>query len=156
MPNRIKNNHGFTLIELVIVVAIIGILATAIITGTDFIDQRAQSADVGNYNIARNLQSAFEQYLITNQTSALDYGTGEFGYLLTSNSSEDKNLKLLVASGILKSGYQVPANTFYLKKDGNTVVVQYKLTSKRYRSTECPTVTTGDCWFQVPNSGQLQ
>jgi len=156
MPNKYNDNKGFTLIELVIVVAIIGILATAIITGTDFIDQRAQSSDVGNYNIARNLQSAFEQYLITNQTSGLDYGTSENGYLLTGSSSSDKNLKLLVATGILKAGYQVPENSFYLKKDGNTVVVQYKLTSKRYRASTCPTVTSGDCWFQVPNSGQLK
>jgi prepilin-type N-terminal cleavage/methylation domain-containing protein len=151
MPRNIKNNSGFTLIELVIVVAIIGILATAIITGTDFIDQRAQSMDVGNYNVARNLQASFEQYLISTQNASLNT-EGENGKLIANN---DENIKKLIDSGILKSGYQIPSSTFYLKKDGNSVVVQFKLTSKRYKTSTCEANVT-DCWFAVPNSGTLK
>lgn len=155
MKKFTKNNSGFTLIELVIVVAIIGILATAIISGTNFIDQRAQSVDVGNYNIARNLQAAFEQYAITIGTGTADLNiSGTNGTVL---AASDANLTKLINAGILKSNFVVPATTFYLNTDSGNIIIQYKLTSTRYRNTICPNTTTAtDCWFKVPSSGALK
>jgi len=148
-----KNNNGFTLIELIIVVAIIGILATAIISGTDFIDQRAQSVDVGNYNIARNLQSAFEQYIIVNSDDDLNYATGVSG---TALKKGDANYNKLVEKGIIKESYVLQEDTFYLVKEGNYPTIQFKLTSKRYKRSICSqTSTTSDCVFKVPSTGPL-
>lgn len=152
-----KNNSGFTLIELIIVIAIIGILATAIISGTDFIDQRAQTVDVGNYNIARNLQSAFEQYLIINGTDDLNYATGVSG---TAISTGDNNYLKLVSKGVIKNSYKVPEGTFYLiKSSGNFPEIHFKLSSQRYKKSICPSTTSttsSDCVFKVPSTGALK
>jgi prepilin-type N-terminal cleavage/methylation domain-containing protein len=148
-----KNNSGFTLIELIIVIAIIGILATAIISGTDFIDQRAQTVDVGNYNIARNLQSAFEQYLIVNGTDDLTYVDNYTGDGIKNG---DANFNKLVAKGVIKSSYQVPTGIFYLIKSGNFPEIHFKLTSQRYKKSICTAASNSDCWFKVPSTGALK
>jgi type IV pilus assembly protein PilA len=147
MKNFTKNNKGFTLIELVIVVAIIGILATAIISGTNFIDQRAQSVDVANYNVARNLQAAFEQYAVTTGLSDLESSTS------TAIKGDSANITKLVNAGILKSNFQIPEGIFFLDTS-NGIVVQYNLTSARYIKSMCN--DTKPCVFKVPSSGALK
>lgn len=147
MPN-LKNNSGFTLIELIIVVAIIGVLATAVLSGTDFLDQRNQAADVGNYNIARNLQAAYEQLQI--QNSALT---------LTSGQAVDNSLQLLKTANILKSSFTIPGNTFYIFVDNTTkeIAIDFELQSKKYlNSIVCDNVATAATRWRVPGCGQLR
>jgi len=158
-----KNNSGFTLIELIIVIAIIGVLATAVISGTDFINQRAQAVDVGNYNIARNLQSAMEQYYIQNPNANFTNNT----LLEAANSSGVTNksiITVLKEANILKSDYSVPTDTFKVIIVNGSPQIEFKLASTRYKNSadgangatdNCSTNTNPSYW-RVPGCGQLR
>jgi prepilin-type N-terminal cleavage/methylation domain-containing protein len=151
-----KNNSGFTLIELIIVIAIIGVLATAVISGTDFIDQRAQAVDVGNYNIARNLQSAMEQYYIQNPNANFTNNT----LLEAANSSGVTNksiITVLKEANILKSDYSVATDTFYFKLVNGNPQVEFKLASKRYITSSISNCSINrNGFWRVPGCGQLK
>lgn len=136
-----KNNSGFTLIELVIVVAIIGILATAVLSGTDFLDQRNQAADIGNYNVARNLQAAYEQ--------------GQIQASITPANNSFADLTGLKQNNIVKQSFTIPSNTFTIFVDSNSSVsVQFSLASKKFKNVTCDAAGTG--FWRVPDCGQLK
>lgn len=147
MPN-LKNNSGFTLIELIIVVAIIGVLATAVLSGTDFLDQRNQAVDVGNYNVARNLQAAYEQLQIQN----VDIITN-----INSGSVVDGSLQKLKDNNILKASFTIPANVFKVYKSAaNEVAIDFSLASKKFTKTACTVDSLTSGFWRVPGCGQLR
>lgn len=70
----VKSKEGFTLIELMIVIAVIGILAAVLIPYTFRAQDRAR--ETGVQNAARAIQTGLEMYA-SNQTSAPWYPNSE-------------------------------------------------------------------------------
>ncbi|HEX9817680.1 MAG TPA: type II secretion system protein, partial [Patescibacteria group bacterium] len=75
--NRIRSQAGFTMIELLIVIAILGILAVAVLSAINPIEQINRSRDTGSRSDAEQLISAIDRFYAFNgyypwQTGAAD------------------------------------------------------------------------------------
>ncbi|GAI61790.1 unnamed protein product [marine sediment metagenome] len=88
--NKVRDERGFTLIELMIVVAIIGILATIAIPQFDFYRKRTYNA-AANADL-RNAATAQEAYYVDNATYTSDISllTGTYGLYTSKDVSFSK------------------------------------------------------------------
>lgn len=68
LAQRSSTAKGFTLVELLIVVAVIGILATVLIVAVNPAKQLQKSRDTTRKSALKTLQSALEQYYADNGT----------------------------------------------------------------------------------------
>ncbi|HUW21740.1 MAG TPA: type II secretion system protein [Candidatus Bathyarchaeia archaeon] len=66
-----RKTTGFTLIEMLIVIAVIGILAVAVLSAINPIEQMRKARDTRRRSNAAELLNALERYYATNE----DYGT---------------------------------------------------------------------------------
>ena len=86
--NKMKNQKGFTLIELMIVIAIIGILAAIAIP--QFSAYRKRSYNAAAQSDLRNATTAQEAYFVDEQTYATAVGTlvpATYGLVTSQNVS---------------------------------------------------------------------
>ncbi len=67
-----KTQMGFTLVELLIVIAILAILAVAVLSAINPIEQISKGNDTGKKSDAAELLSAYERYYVTYQTYPWD------------------------------------------------------------------------------------
>ena len=67
MFSKSANNKGFTLLELIIVMAIIAILSATILN-TNILDNRYKAVDTGNLDLATKLQTQLFTYFLTTGT----------------------------------------------------------------------------------------
>jgi type IV pilus assembly protein PilA len=96
MKSRLRSNEGFTLVEIMIVVVIIGLLAAMAIPA--FQKVRTSSQDKAVTNNARQLAAAADQYFLENGVSSVTRGNivGATNYVKSLN---------LVASEVYPDGF---------------------------------------------------
>lgn len=59
---KLKTAHGFTLVELLIVIALLGVIATIVIAAINPIEQANRASDAGKKSDASQLVSAIQRY----------------------------------------------------------------------------------------------
>lgn len=94
-----KNNKGFTLVEIMIVVVIIGLLAAMAIPA--FQKVRTSSQDKAVLNNARQLASAADQYFLENGTStaAITQLVGSTAYIKSLNTVANESYPQVYTQG---------------------------------------------------------
>jgi len=160
-----KNNQGFTLLELIIVMAIIGILASTILLTPGILDNRNKAVDTGKLDTAAKIQQQIYTY---NLTTGNTYPAGT-----TTDTLLDGILLDMKAKGIVSNETTFASNTFYLKYSGEgTPNIGFNLSSTQFQSTSrcfqynsslnttvsadtTGTPCVGNSRFYVPFSGKL-
>ena len=98
--NKNSRNKGFTLVEIMIVVVIIGLLAAMAIPA--FQKVRASSQDKAVLNNARQLSGAADQYYLEYGVNSVDYGAliGVQSYVKNLQTAASEVYPLVYSQGI--------------------------------------------------------
>lgn len=114
MKNRIRSFDGFTLVELLIVIALIAILSVAVLATINPIEQSNKARDAAMKNDAAEVLGAYERYYasqnsypwnqpnVADTTVVLSSQVGDFGVIGTSTAGV---LTPLVSTSELKSSF---------------------------------------------------
>ena len=116
---------AFTLIELLIVVAILAILAIGVLAAIDPIEQFSKGQDTTLVNMAAEYKSALDRYYVANSTYPTSL-TGVATSVLSSGAGSN-SVTALMNSGELKSSFtsnsQMLANLIVVISSANAVPV---------------------------------
>src|SRR4051812_28999312 len=93
---------GFTLIELIIVIAVIGILAVALLSALDPVEQIRRGNDAALRNKSTELTRAVQRYYAST-------GNWSYGGVTTAANVTSSALATLIAAGELKTGFTATA-----------------------------------------------
>lgn len=142
--------HGFTLVELLIVIAVIGILAIAVLAAIDPIEQLKKSRDTAKLADARELVGAYQRFYATKNCFPASYQLASpcsavvTRLALRSNDAvllggATDDLDYMVSSGELKGTFLTKTNVkngwLYVGNTSTDVLsVCYQAESKNARS----------------------
>jgi prepilin-type N-terminal cleavage/methylation domain-containing protein len=155
MFSKSANNKGFTLLELIIVMAIIAILSATVILNPGILDNRNKALDTGNLDLAAKIQQQIFTYYLTtgNDLESIGVNPGDL------SSSKQK----LIDNGIISADTNIPQGLFYLQfapdKTPNVgfslASTQFKTTSSCFSEDLSSSTTCTGTYFFVPKSGRL-
>lgn len=138
-----KKQKAFTLIELLIVIAILGVLAVALLAALDPLEQIKKANDTGVRNQVSEIHgSMLRWYALSGRFPWMGAGTGVgqlTGGYITTNSPALSHLSTVQASGELKTNFFDVARNLdiiYMVGDENTVSVCFNPTSKSLRTAD--------------------
>jgi prepilin-type N-terminal cleavage/methylation domain-containing protein len=107
--NRSSSNKGFTLVEIMIVVVIIGLLAAMAVPAFQRVRQNSRKASIEN--LVRQIAGAADQYMLENGATSLTYGaltaeSGNTNDYLKGNPAVDlaQRLNFTIAWGSIGAG----------------------------------------------------
>jgi prepilin-type N-terminal cleavage/methylation domain-containing protein len=123
--NKLREKSGFTLVELLIVIAVIAILAIAVLAALDPIEQLKKSRDSGRLADARELYSAYTRYYASfgcypseqSGNTCPDNSNNQYVFLSSGDTTIDNDLATLVTAGELKSVFPTKPNIADLRID---------------------------------------
>lgn len=140
-------NRGFTLIEMLIVIAVIGVLAVAVLSAINPIEQMRKARDTRRRSNAAELLNGLERYYATNETYPAGFptttgscpGTQVTSTLLTNTLVAEGELKAEFSTRIGKVGDEL-----YVYLDADDLMhICYEVEAKANEATiDCPTVGT--------------
>jgi len=160
MFSKSANNKGFTLLELIIVMAIIAILSATVILNPNILDNRYKAVDTGNLDLATKLQQQLFTYYLTTGTDISTLTGVNVGQDLANSKTG------LVNAGIIAADFNIPAGFMLQVAADKTPNVGFILTSAQFtKNSTCyaksSLTTTLGCgattggYFFVPRSGKL-
>ena len=100
---RTLNSKGFTLIEMIAIMVIVGILAVFLMPRIDFTLSTTASVDGAAYMVASDIRYVQECAMANRVSKRIDFVSGSSVYTFTPSSPLDP-------SGILPSGVQIGSN----------------------------------------------
>lgn len=110
-PRKISSFSGFTLVELLIVITLLGTIAAAVLSAINPLEQAARARDAGLKTDAEQVISAIERYFVA--TSAFPWGTANTGLDYTDAKME--------AVGICDGNPPTDPNTSDCTADGDLI-----------------------------------
>jgi prepilin-type N-terminal cleavage/methylation domain-containing protein len=99
-----KSNTGFTLIEMLIVIALLGILAVGLLAAVDPLEQFRKGQDTAQRNGVQELYNAYVRYYTMYQQFPMGISQ-TFAVTSLNTATMTSEISSLVSSGELKSNY---------------------------------------------------
>lgn len=135
---------GFTLVELLIVIAILGLIATGIIVAIDPVEQINRGNDASKRQLATSMVSAIQRWYTTKQysanctTAACTTSTMTAGTAYLANSASMATINTALNS----AGESSTATTFTGHPQSDAVYITFKVPTGGSASDAAPTT----CW----------
>lgn len=104
----VKNHEGFTLVELIIAITILGLLAVGLLAALDPAEQFAKGRDTSTSQIAQTISGAIERYRATLNNAVpgtFPAGTTTNNSVIGSSPNGQTIINALIAAGELKPNF---------------------------------------------------